>query len=158
MRHIFLGILLPLLTVILTKVCKAWPAESTDSQPTCNLSAALIGGSVLDGFFFFFLLAGRQLPLRSVHISVVKPSIYMQGAAAVRRRRQDQLDTWKMKRPYSLCAGRRRSGRRKRRGFFFFFLSRWGERYMPPQQAFSFRGGKGAWLICSKIQPRCLEV
>ena len=48
MRHIFLGILLPLLTVILTKVCKAWPTESAYSQSTCNLSAALIGAESAD--------------------------------------------------------------------------------------------------------------
>ena len=35
-------------------------------------------------FLLLLLLffAGRQLPLRSVHISVVKPSIYMRGAEA----------------------------------------------------------------------------
>ena len=39
---------MPLLTGILTKVCKAWPTESAYSQSTCNLSAALIGAESAD--------------------------------------------------------------------------------------------------------------
>ena len=153
-RHIFLGILLPFLTVILTKVCKAWPAESTDSQSTCNLSAALIGGSVFD--FLFFWLAVNFLFAPSISLLLSRQSI------CKARQRYGGVDrkNW----THGKCKGlihyaRGGGGAAGGSGAeFFFFLSRWGERYMLPQQAFSFRGGKGAWLICSKIQSRCLEV
>ena len=74
-RHVFLGILLPLLTGILTKVCKDWPTESADSQSTCNLSAALIGGSVFYVCFCVFLLAVSFLFAPSISLLLSRQSI-----------------------------------------------------------------------------------